>query len=81
MKKQTFTVTGKLQIVEKLKNSTNGNPKYLACVVHDDYTITTFYTATDCSHGYSITNHEGKDVEIEIKPSRGKWVLQSIKEV
>lgn len=79
--KNVITVTGKLQIIEKLKNSTMGNPKYLVGVVDDNHNLATFYTATNSSHGYSITNYEGKNVEVTLKTVRGKPTLQTIKEI
>jgi hypothetical protein len=68
--------TGILEIVERLNNSKNGNPRFL-CIV-DGYT---FRTAVDSSHGYSIQNFEGKQVEVSIGTHYGNTTLNSIHKV
>lgn len=79
MKKQTFTVTGKLSITEKMKNSTMGNPRYQFVIVDDNGDVTSLYTGVNCSLGYSITNYEGKRVTVEYSIVRNKPTLQSLK--
>ena len=68
--------TGILENVQRFDTSRNGNPRYSARV--DGYT---FYTSVDSAHGYSITNYEGKQVEVTIGYHRGKVTLQSIRKV
>lgn len=68
--------TGILEIVERLNSSKNGNPRYLCRV--DGYT---FRTAVDSSHGYSITNYEGKQAEVTIGSHYGVVTLNSINKV
>lgn len=68
--------TGILEIVERLNNSKNGNPRYLCKV--DGYT---FRTAVDSSQSYSITNYEGKQVEVTIGSHYGNTTLNSIHKV
>jgi hypothetical protein len=46
---------GRLQIIERMKNSLNGNPRYRV-LVGDKYCV----TATDSSIAYGITNHDGR---------------------
>lgn len=65
--------TGTLEIVERLPQSRNGNPRYLARV--DGYT---FATAVDSTHGYSLPNYEGKRVIITIGQHYGRVTLISI---
>ena len=73
MKNSTQTQTGKLVVVERLKNSLNGNPRYMLLINE-----TVFYTTPDSSYGYSITNHEGKEITVELKMYRGKLSLMKI---
>lgn len=71
--KHTMQVNGKLLIVERLKNSYSGNPRYL-CMVGE----TAFYTKPDSVHGYSITNHRDTDITVELSMYRGKLSLDRI---
>jgi hypothetical protein len=48
---------GKLEIIERLPNSVNGNPRYLCRI--DGWTCR---TTPDSSLAYSITNWDGKHV-------------------
>lgn len=68
--------TGILEIIERLQNSKMGNPRYLCKV--DGYT---FKTAVDSTHGYSIQNYEGKQVQITIGTHYGTTTLNSIEKV
>jgi len=52
---------GKLEKVERMANSTNGNPRYLVRV--DGWECR---TPVDSSLGYSIDNHFGETVAVEI---------------
>lgn len=79
MKKQTFTVTGKLSITEKMKNSTMGNPRYQFVIVDDNGDVTSIYTGVDSGYGYEITNYDGKRVTVEYSIVRNKPTLQSLK--
>lgn len=67
---------GILENVQRYDTSRNGNPRYMATV--DGYI---FFTGVDSSHGYSITNYEGKPVEVELGYHRGKVTLQSIRKI
>lgn len=73
--------TGKLVILQRLKNSTLGNPKFLAAVLDTRQNGFSFETATNSSHGYSIENYENKNVTVEIGTYRNKATLHSIKEL
>lgn len=81
MKKQTFTVTGKLSITEKMKNSTMGNPRYQFVIVGEAGEVTSLYTGVDSSYGYSITNYNDKNVSVEYSIVRGKATLKNIEKV
>lgn len=66
--------TGKFEIVERLNNSRNGNPRFIVCV--DGFKC---YTAVDSAHGYSVSNFEGKDVIATIGTHYGKPTLDTLK--
>lgn len=53
--------TGKLSIIERLKNSHNGNPRYLISV--GDVVCK---TGVDYMHAYSITNYKNQMVKCTI---------------
>ena len=68
--------TGKLTIIERLKNSVNGNPRYLvriggwAC-----------RTKPDASYNYDIQSLDGRTVRAEIGTHYGRATLASIRGV
>ena len=64
---------GTLEIVERLPNSINGNPRYLLRVDG-----VTFKTAVDSSYGYSVSNFEGKTVEVTVGTHYGTATLNTI---
>lgn len=64
---------GKLEIIERLHNSTNGNPRYLLRIDG-----TTCRTGVDSQHGYSITNFDGKIVNATIGTHYGRATLNTI---
>ena len=66
--------TGTLEIVERLNNSTNGNPRWL--VVLDGINCR---TAVDSDDGYGITNFDGKPVSADIGIYYGKYTIQNIR--
>lgn len=74
----TIQTTGKLQIVEQLKNSLYGNPRYHVAVVDDQSNMTAFYTAPNSSYGYCITNYRDKQVTVDLAVKRGKLTLIDI---
>jgi hypothetical protein len=65
---------GKLEIVERLPSSINGNPRYLLRV--DGWTCR---TPVDSGLGYCITNYNGKDVEATIGSHYGVATLATVK--
>lgn len=71
-------ITGKLIHVERFDTSRNGNPRYYCVIMDENERTTSFYTAVDSSHGYSITNNENKIVTVELEYKRNKLTLQSI---
>ena len=64
---------GKLEILERLKNSTNGNPRYRCYVagVH-------FVTKADCSYSYSLPNYQDKEAVVTVGIHYGKATLDTI---
>ena len=68
--------TGKLEIIERLPNSTNGNPRYFIRV--NGFGCR---TQIDHQHGYSVPNFDGKIVEATIGVHYGYATLDTIKEI
>lgn len=66
--------TGKLEIIERLKSSYNGNPRYLISI--DGYHCK---TGVDSSYGYCVTNYDGKQVEATMGLHYGTMTLDSLK--
>ena len=66
--------TGKLQILQRLPSSINGNPRYLAMV--DGWV---FRTQVDSSYAYSLPNHDGDLVEVELGSHYGKTTLNALR--
>ena len=64
---------GKLRIIEKLRHSTNGNPRYLVAI--DGYVARTI---PNSQLGYTITNYNGKQVEAILRDWRGKLHIESV---
>lgn len=71
--KKSITLTGNLTIAERLKNSTNGNPRYMLVIDNQ-----VFYTRPDSMHSYGITNYSDKNVTVTLSMYRGKLSLDSI---
>ena len=69
-------ITGKLEIVKRMKNSINGNPQFmLAC---DGYK---FRTPANSMLAYSVSNYADKNVEVILGTHYGALTLHEIKEV
>lgn len=73
--KNTITLTGKLTIAEKLKNSQYGNPRYMLVIDNQ-----VFYTKPNSSYGYCITNYRDKTITVSLSMFRGKLSLDLIEE-
>lgn len=67
---------GKLEIIQRLPNSLNGNPRYLIRI--DGFTCK---TSVDSMHGYSVPNFDGKEVIATIGTHYGTQTLDSLKGV
>lgn len=67
--------TGTLEIVKREPSSKFGNPRY--CFRIDGYTA---YTAPDSSHGYSLPNHDGKQITVILGTHYGKLTLDAIEQ-
>ena len=65
---------GKLEILKKLDNSYNGNPRFLISI--DGFTCK---TAVDSMIAYSITNYENREVIATIGTHYGTSTLDSLK--
>lgn len=65
--------TGTLEIIGRLPSSSFGNPRY-------ELRIDGFYcvTAVDSSHGYRVTNFDGRTVTATIGTHYGRPTLNSI---
>tara|TARA_A100001011_G_scaffold343111_1_gene377182 strand:- start:57 stop:305 length:249 start_codon:yes stop_codon:yes gene_type:complete len=78
MTNQPQNFTGRVHIVERLKNSRNGNSRFLALCVSDGETVT-FQTRADCSTVICLQNLNNKRATVSLKQNkRGRWVLQDI---
>jgi hypothetical protein len=58
--KNVQTVTGTLEILYRMNNSVNGNPRFMIRVGN-----VKARTAVDTQIAYGITNHENKQVEMK----------------
>lgn len=67
---------GKLEIIERLKNSVNGNPRYLLRI--DGVTCK---TGVDSLYGYDILNHRDKTVVATIGIHYGVVILHTLEGV
>lgn len=65
--------SGILKVVERLPSSANGNPRY-RCTIDGE----SFVTAVDSSHGYAITNHDGKKIEVTLGTHYNRRTLNTI---
>jgi len=65
---------GTLQIIDRLPNSANGNPRFILTI--DGFTC---YTAPDSAHGYAVQNHDGKRVKATIGTHYNKPTLHTLK--
>ena len=68
--------TGTLEVIERCKSSVNGNPRYLVRL--DGITCR---TAVDSCLGYSITNHDGKQVSASIGTHYGTVTIGYVEEL
>lgn len=66
--------TGTLEVVERLVNSANGNPRFVIRV--DGFTCR---TPVDSMYDYQISNFEGKRVEATIGTHYGVATLNTLK--
>jgi hypothetical protein len=72
--KNRFRISGKLKVIERMKNSRNGNPRY-KFTVGDSLPIV---TRIDSSYGYEITNHDGKPVIATVGYHYGRLTLNNL---
>lgn len=66
-------VTGKLEVIEQLKSSRNGNPKYLISIGD-----TELETETDSSLTYLVKNYQAKTVTAKYRMLRNKPTLMEL---
>lgn len=71
MKTQVYT--GKLKIQQRMKNSINGNPRYMLTVGD-----TVMYTAPDSMLAYQITNFDNKQVTVSAGMHYNKLTIQNV---
>jgi hypothetical protein len=67
---------GILKVIERLPSSFYGNPRYLISI--DGFTCK---TPVDSSYGYSVTNHDGKEVIAYIGTHYNTATLDTLKGV
>jgi len=68
---------GKLEIIKRLKNSINGNPRFEIAVLDDAGTGFTCITKIDCSYAYVIDSFNGQKIRAYIGTHYGKPTLDS----
>jgi len=72
--KNIRTVIGKLEVIQRLPSSYNGNPRYLL-----EIDGVTFKTKVDSGYGYCVTNYRDKLVEASIGSHYGSLTLDTLK--
>ena len=65
--KDLKTISGKLEIVKRLKSSYYGNPRFLISIDGVEYS-----TQPDASFGYAVENYANKDVMAQVGTYYGK---------
>lgn len=77
--------TGKIRLIERLKNSRNGNPQFILGVIDDSERGLgwTFRTPKDSSIGYTIQNYIDRDIDVTVTLGThyGLCTLNSIESV
>ena len=77
--------TGKIRLIERLKNSRNGNPQFILGVIDDSERGLgwTFRTPKDSSIGYTIQNYIDRDIDVTVTLGThyGLCTLHSIESV
>ncbi len=71
--KNTKTINGKLNIINRLNGSINGNPRFLV-EIDNQY----FKTTPDAMLAYAIENHDGKHVRAVVGRHYGQASVESI---
>jgi hypothetical protein len=74
--------TGTLELVERMKNSLNGNPQFmLALIEHSEQRLGwKFRTKANAMHAYKVEGFLGKKVTVTIGTYRGNATLNTIEE-
>ncbi len=70
---------GKLNIIEKMKNSTNGNARFKIFIADKNGNGVGCVTKPNSSYADDVKNLEGKIVEVTIGVYRGEATLDSIR--
>lgn len=71
---------GTLKILKRLRNSRDGNPRYLAAILDSAGTGFTFKTRPDSMQAYALPNYDGKPVCATLGAHYGTSTLASIAE-
>ena len=70
--------TGLVLIIQRLKNTRNGNARFSALCVSDGEMVT-FQTRGDTSDAICLQNLDNKRATVSLKQNkRGRWMLQDI---
>ena len=84
--KNTHEITGVIAMVKRLKNSTNGNPRYLASITSAnpgglfDTVRVEVKTKVDSGFAYELPNFFGKEVVAVVGEHFGSAHIESAKE-
>ena len=69
----TYTIKGKLEILDRLKNSYYGNPRYLVSIGG-----VVCCTAPNANLAYGITNHRDKEVIATVGTHYNRLTIDTI---
>ena len=78
--KDVKSYSGRIESIERLASSENGNPRYLLELVTDDLRGISFATAVDSHYAYEIINNKyrANRVLVEVGRHYGRLTLKRI---
>ena len=80
---RTFQYIGKIEILKRLNNSVNGNPRFLVELL-DINEFITLQTKSDCMYNYNIENLARKQCSCIVEyyyTKSGNGKIENIKEI
>jgi len=76
--KNEHTMRGTLQVIERMNNSTSGNPRYRVAIVSALGDASVFVTRPDDAFNYEVTNFEGHTVDATVGTFRNKDTITDV---